>query len=1317
MLLGMAPIKGQNPKMTFPNKAYNVTPPIVFNLPVPGGFNYSGVSAMFSHNSMIDNTPFQNIKFFIVDNKVYDASGNAFTNGLLFHPNGGPEVNGSSETCIVPDPGNCTKYYIFSATPEFGNTEAWFPTYSIVDVATNSVTMFGSSNSVDLRTLIVAPPGLGYGESGDGIASNATRPTIAASKPLANGNYMVFVYDGIRHVYRFLVAPTGVTYAGFVLDLSYPGGGYTFSGQLQRAELEIIEKPLPGGGYRLAGAGILHQTGAVEIIPPLPTVFTVELNNLGVVVPGTAKYYFYTPYVFFNGLYYEAISPFIHGLEFSPNANFLYVSHEKVGNGSSGVNPIDYFDCTTAGFSPSLTPIAAATVTEPFQYSQLEYGIDGKIYETDGLTLSTINTPNNPAITTFTPNAVVIPGGYNYTDELSSVTTLKTFILPDQIDGLNYTNQFQGLQCCIDGNPYDQFSFTANAADVTWVAGSNPLVGAGSIAYIRDEIIIPQDLIVTITNMQLYFAPGARILIERGTPGHKGGILILNNTILSVDNRCGTNLMWNGVEVEGYSNLTQIPLTNTRQAQLRTNTNTKIEHAYVGVAASKFTAFDPSTQTFIQDATTGGGIIRMNNSTVENCFVDLWFSDFTFSPSNTSKIVNCRLQTTNLLNDPAYTPGTHAFIVNNDGINFQGNDFKNTNPGLFTQDTRGFGIYAVNSKVFVTQTIIPFDPNNFENLWYGIIGFPTLGLKPINCVKTNFTNCFHGIFLSASHFSTITSNTFSIPEDPGFSASDKPYGLLMTGCTGYKVEANYFHSQPAPSLNWGVIVDNSGALNNVIYRNTFENLFIGGQSQGINGIAPSPFLKNTGLRWKCNTFLNDIERADLAYASGRIAQFQGTCALDPAANKFSQNNFVTYSDHDFAANTPAVLTNPVYYTQWPSFPERINDYNTSVFITLAGCGSTSPGCPSSLGPFGIADIGTFDNTMDVADNEINNLLSIIDGGNKSALLNAMNTNSNGNLKNLLLSKSPYLSDEVLISYINRSSTPHGHLKDVVIANSPVSADVYEAIDSKNLPNGIKNQINAAQVGTSPRQILEGEVDLKFASKSLAMDEIIRIYLNDTIIQDPIDSVIEILEQEIVGNPYLKEILTLAYLQKGNGTKALQIKEELEVELGQNNFSKYVDVALTIGSSCNIKPALCTNASLLDDVEEIAYDALDGKNACYGKNMLYQAHQTFIPVIIEELLSLENRNMQITTPSNTVEEEIVIYPNPTTDILNVQLPAEWNTDNMTVYLSNFIGQQIMYKEVEGNLTFTFDLQTLESGIYLLTVVENGILLATKKIIVQ
>lgn len=78
--------------------------------PIPGQ-DYKGEQAQHVHNAMQDANG--NLLFFVVDGKVFDKDGylidEMYNNSFGYIP-------GGQEICLVPDPGNCQRYYIFSSS-------------------------------------------------------------------------------------------------------------------------------------------------------------------------------------------------------------------------------------------------------------------------------------------------------------------------------------------------------------------------------------------------------------------------------------------------------------------------------------------------------------------------------------------------------------------------------------------------------------------------------------------------------------------------------------------------------------------------------------------------------------------------------------------------------------------------------------------------------------------------------------------------------------------------------------------------------------------------------------------------------------------------------------------------------------------------------------------------------------------------------------------------------------------------------------------------------------------------------------------------
>ncbi|MEM6395777.1 MAG: T9SS type A sorting domain-containing protein [Bacteroidota bacterium] len=102
----------------------------------------------------------------------------------------------------------------------------------------------------------------------------------------------------------------------------------------------------------------------------------------------------------------------------------------------------------------------------------------------------------------------------------------------------------------------------------------------------------------------------------------------------------------------------------------------------------------------------------------------------------------------------------------------------------------------------------------------------------------------------------------------------------------------------------------------------------------------------------------------------------------------------------------------------------------------------------------------------------------------------------------------------------------------------------------------------------------------------------------------------------------------------------------------------------------------------------------------AQSLLIQYNVSFTPTI---QCANSNKNFQSLnessslSSSNLVEEDIVIYPNPASETLNIQLPVKAQIDNSRIQLVNVHGQIMLDKPLLTNHS-TINTTEIESGIY-------------------
>ncbi|MFN3341371.1 MAG: T9SS type A sorting domain-containing protein [Flavobacteriales bacterium] len=1140
--------------------------------------------------------------------------------------------------------------------------------------------------------------------------------------------------DGSRYVFF------NISYAVVVMKLDASGFqyshwfgtpvGYIGGSANQRGELEIIESN-PGINYKLAVNtvyGYAFQQGShAACVSDIDYNTLQPINNWEVI---NYPFNISTP----------SEEAHIHGLEFSPDGNFLYISHTASTTFPSSI------DVYTVG-SNAQPDALNVTNSSDFQFSQIELGQDLNLYFATSNRLAKFSNPNTPNIATpnlqWTNNALPITYNFNYATSSFSSTKHKSYILPDQVDGMDYMAHFaSSVQCCLDNTTFtaDNFSAPANA---TWTGISNPLNGGtSSTVTIKESLVIPAGKTVTIQNMTFRFAPGAKVIIERGTSTLPGGKLILDGTTFTVNTDCDPQAMWYGVQVYGDNTKNQTPYSTSKQGWFIMKNGSVVEHSLVGAMAVKRNTTSVAPFNFTSyDFTYTGGVIRATDSYFKNNRTDVEFRQY-LAPNNInnqSYFTNCEFTTNGLLNNPALYPVQHVYMNEVVGIGFYGNIFQNLTPSLYTYPQLGRGIFSVNAHYYVkaqcTSFSLPctsFNPNVFQDLFYGIYATSSNSLRTVFVDRNDFINNYRGIYLSGPDFATITRNDFEVNRSAVFG----DYGVYLNACTGYKVEENTFTEYNDPNFppsgnTYGVIVNNSGTDDNEIYNNDFHDIKIGGQSQGINAslLVVNPYPNNIGLRWKCNLFYNDVYQADLSVTSGRIAYQQGFAypssnplsVSSPAGNEFSHSLFDP--QNDIAANNSVLpfnyahhadlLTTPIYYNAVVVVPQICASTSDPVYISPNSC-------PSKIIDGGIIVVGP---QLQSESNNLKELITqkeaLIDGGNTQNLLSIISSQSTGNVKNALTAASPYLSDEVLLAYLS-TNPPVGHVKQIILANSPVSDEVMAELNAMNLPNGIQNQINNAQTGISAFSFLQQDIGYSISTRNSIIEERIRLYLNDTIVVNPIDSVIAILKEE--ERELRKKQLCDAYIIKGDTVKANQTLLDIIASYGYDNFCKMAEIQILLKNYPSACYPVATDPNLKQQVETVAYDANDRINCAKAEALLVLAFDTLFVSEIEPLLPVGSGRMAEFTEENSVatgDIKVLLYPNPADEMVTIGFMTDETSDThtYTIELFSVTGQKITSLIVATGNTYQFNTGELSKGIYFVKILEGATLIETKKLIIN
>ncbi|WP_373497414.1 hypothetical protein, partial [Aquiflexum sp.] len=499
----------------------------------------------------------------------------------------------------------------------------------------------------------------------------------------------------------------------------------------------------------------------------------------------------------------------------------------------------------------------------------------------------------------------------------------KLHIVPSQVDFQDYDEMFlETCECCEKWSKYDAKDYIVTESQV-WDGTDNSIYSGltdfpEEWIFIRDSLVISAGVTLELKNMVFYFAPEAKVVVRRGSPGINGGRLIMDSTVFTVDPRCFNRKIicsdpldscdikhWQGVRVEGYSDQGQSISGPTQQARLIIRNDSKIEHAKIAALAGSETA--PNM---------GGGVINIHNSRIFDNETGIQYDPYvrlsgTTEMWNMGQIFNTHFATTPAFFKDDFDPKYFVHVEGIGGLLLYGNLYENQIPDSFSVYSKGTGIYTVNSRVqerwFCSGSQLPdcaggtINRSDFKNLTFGIAGYNTISTRTLYVHHAIFNENKYGINIHNFTNPSILDNTFNVPR------VDNSFGMWLNSSTGYMVENNTFQQGIGSGYFWtfGIVLQSSGDQSNLIYRNQFRDITNGIFSQGQNA---NPLDEDIGLRYMCNNFAETtIRNADIQVNSGTISDDQGDCSpVNPAGNFFSHSSTLFGNHYDFGVNPAGV---------------------------------------------------------------------------------------------------------------------------------------------------------------------------------------------------------------------------------------------------------------------------------------------------------------------------------------------------------------------------------------------------------------------------
>jgi hypothetical protein len=1005
------------------------------------------------------------------------------------------------------------------------------------------------------------------------------------------------------------------------------------------------------------------------------------------------------------------------GIEFGENNDYLYVIGEQEDN----LYRIDLATLNINEFS----------IPPEYSNSMLELGRNGKLFVAASDNLAMMDNNGNIITPVFMPNTTMAKN-----DHLQSAYGVTMYLLPDQIDGQDYSQVLLGeTECCYmytetpanDNMPGVQIQTSGTERDiiiqsgnsVTWTATSNSFGNVAEAYMEPGDIIIEPGASLTIEDMIIHFREGYEVQMDNNSAGNVGSRLVLDNTTLTVFDECEGDKLWAGVDLDGgWGSLPQTPYSTSPQPYLEMQNGSTIEFAEKGIDAP------------------AGGLIRASDSYFENNITNV---DITGFEDQNSLLENSVFVWDDALYNKGYTPANSLHLWNASGVNVKGCNFVNNANSSIGIDDRGVGVLADITDFSVKGSCadilcLQYNRNSFENLKYGI---KSNGGDNVLIDRSDFIENRGGAWIISSEALQFTRNDLNVYDyDVNSSLDYETFGLYLEGCTGYQVEENDFHDGLL-----GLVVYNSGYDPNEIYYNDFYNLNGNDVATGAIGMGANGWIMDqpNGLQFRCNDFnqtdyaigvtggdlhtQNGLITVDLSTISWKQGQNFQTGDYESADNTFWL--FWLTGEHDFYIdeNVSGInLYGEKYryngaYDNLANRDANINNFNSNeVGRHYYGTFTTrEEECPSNLGgggwiptPLLLDDLNQKNDSLSDIEQEYNALLSI--QNENSLQLSAQNANefTTHNVHNALMEASPYLTASVLNAYMMNNQVSEMSRTSVLLANSPLPVSVQENLNNADLSSNLKQYIRQQQDGENPLERMENQISTFKSSIQYITDRLHIRYMNS----DSVELISEWQQMlESKSDFHSKEKLVSLYKSAGNLEAAENLLANMETELiGSDKPEKLKQirvkqVELRLRNN-DVSESL--NASDKKFLYSVAED-YNNRSGSMARGLLMSAGlETYEPVIFmpnptnaksasagmiseQEDLS-RDEDIELSTRFN-------IYPNPATDILSVEFITSEEACTFVIY--DIQGRQIRSIEKEESLGYlTIDVSDLESGSYII-----------------
>lgn len=827
-----------------------------------------------------------------------------------------------------------------------------------------------------------------------------------------------------------------------------------------------------------------------------------------------------------------------------------------------------------------------------------------------------------------------------------------------------------------------------------------------------------------------------------------GGKLVVDGAKLTGGNldvpSCTPNLTtWNGIEILGDVIHDQNPLSHPLyQGKLEMRNGAEISNALTAI-----TLDDNGTVPFGG----AGGLVQATDAVFNNNWRTL-ISVFNPYISNKSSFTRCTFKVDDNCPNPVNFQ-SHVYFWWVKGTRFVACDFQNNQTGKTWDLQKNKAIYSLDAGYTVSGTcglacangpcaVCPpayFKPTKFTGFNIAIDAKGSGTTSNVNIDWSEFDDNVIGVQIDKQDNCWVTRSKFSVGENniSGIPANIKHHGIAMLYSTGYRIEDNNLETPTTivGQETWGINVQhNGGTSDNRVYNNTCTNLLIGERSFGMNrsisGIS--------GLQFLCNKNSNPVS-TDFDIRIEGQGQFDGIrYQQGDAVQSISTGNTFSYANPSGESDISNPATNGINYW-YDTGLNKEPQYFTPILVTKQPA-TTANACLSNYSAISWAVSATdiwrlsaeaqsqLNNDYDDAEESyINTLYSysqLIDGGSTTALLLEIEnswTQEAWDLRNSLMGKSPYVSEDALKAAAVKGILPDAMLLEVCLANPDAtrSKDFIDFLRDRipnPLPEYMLDLIVANWSQQTPRTILEGALASYGSKMAFSAD----LLLADLMLDDSLDTREQIRywlsRRDVLADRYMlseswfgENQYDSASASVSNIPNDFRLKDALE-----NEYYNYLDYLAFRKEVFSKDKTIMQLDSMEINALQVIAGANTGNSSAMARNILCFGYG-----LCDEDTSRDGGSRIAHYPRRTSLSESIVtaYPNPASSFS----AFDWNISSFTgtakIKITDAIGRIIEQMEINKKQgEWIWDVRKVENGVYLFEVTDSGKNLASGKVVV-